>query len=66
MHIGRNLLPLMTFLGMRNSLRSSMNGEESFASCLVMRNSLRSSVNGEESFASCFVMRNSMRSSVDV
>ena len=44
MHMGWNLLPLMTFLGMRNSLRSSMNGEESFASCLVMRNSLRSSV----------------------
>ena len=65
MCMGRNLLPLITFLGMRNLVRSSMNGEESFESLLVVINSLRSSMNGEESSTFCLVMRNLLRSSVD-
>ena len=63
--MGRNLLPLMTCLGMRNLVRSSMNEEESFKSLLVVINSLRSSMNGEESSTFFLVMRNLLRSSVD-
>ena len=36
MCMGRNLLPLMTCLQMRNLVRSSMNEEESFKSLLVV------------------------------
>ena len=66
MCMGRNLLPLMTCLHMRNLVRSSMNREESFESLFVLINSLKSSMNGEESSAFCLVMRNLLRSSVDV
>ena len=63
--MGRNLLPLMTCLEIRNLVRSSMNGEESFESLSVVINLLRSSMNGEEYSAFCLVMRNLLRSSVD-
>ena len=65
MCMGRNLLPLMTCLGIRNLVRSSMNEEECLESLLVVINLLRSSMNGEESFAFCLVIRNLLRSSVD-